>query len=175
MSTALWRINPLTWIAEVVLLAYLFRVIASKHSIFRTGYVMVILGLVMNAWVTTLNAVTMPVMGMPSTFRPAGPIWTAVASDSRLLFLADNVALNYYSLGDVVMRCGLVVLTVCMFNSLRRKYMKTLVALWNREEGQDIAEYAVMLAVILVIVVGTIRLIGGHANNVFTNVASSLN
>jgi hypothetical protein len=28
------------------------------------------------------------------------------------------------------------------------------------ETGQDIAEYAVMLAVILVIVVGTIRLIG---------------
>ena len=45
---------------------------------------------------------------------------------------------------------------------------------WTKEEGQDIAEYAVMLAVILVIVVGTIRLIGGNANNVFSNVASSL-
>jgi len=43
-----------------------------------------------------------------------------------------------------------------------------------QEEGQDIAEYAVMLAVILVIVVGTIRLIGGNANNVFSNVASSI-
>ena len=32
--------------------------------------------------------------------------------------------------------------------------------LWRDEDGQDIAEYAVMLAVILVIVVGTIRLIG---------------
>jgi Flp pilus assembly pilin Flp len=46
--------------------------------------------------------------------------------------------------------------------------------LWSQEEGQDIAEYAVMLAVILVIVVGTIRLIGGNANNVFSNVASSI-
>jgi len=46
--------------------------------------------------------------------------------------------------------------------------------LWNEEEGQDIAEYAVMLAVILVIVVGTIRLIGSNANNVFSNVASSI-
>ena len=46
--------------------------------------------------------------------------------------------------------------------------------LWSQEEGQDIAEYAVMLAVILVIVVGTIQLIGGNANNVFSNVASSL-
>jgi Flp pilus assembly pilin Flp len=46
--------------------------------------------------------------------------------------------------------------------------------LWRDEEGQDIAEYAVMLAVILVIVVGTIRLIGSNANNVFSNVASSI-
>jgi len=46
--------------------------------------------------------------------------------------------------------------------------------LWSDEQGQDIAEYAVMLAVVLVIVVGTIRLIGGNANNVFSSVASSV-
>jgi Flp pilus assembly pilin Flp len=46
--------------------------------------------------------------------------------------------------------------------------------LWSDERGQDVAEYAVMLAVILVIVVGTIRLIGGNANNVFSSVASSI-
>jgi len=46
--------------------------------------------------------------------------------------------------------------------------------LWSENEAQDIAEYAVMLAVILVIVVGTIRLIGGNANNVFSSVASSV-
>ncbi len=45
---------------------------------------------------------------------------------------------------------------------------------WSDERGQDIAEYAVMLAVILVIVVGTIRLIGSNANNVFSQVGSSL-
>jgi Flp pilus assembly pilin Flp len=42
------------------------------------------------------------------------------------------------------------------------------------EEGQDIAEYAVMLAVILVIVVGTVRLVGGNANNVFSQAASAI-
>jgi len=42
------------------------------------------------------------------------------------------------------------------------------------DEGQDIAEYAVMLAVILVIVVGTIRLVGSNANTVFSNVASEV-
>ena len=46
--------------------------------------------------------------------------------------------------------------------------------LWSQEEGQDIAEYAVMLAVILVLVVGTIRLVGGSANNVFSATASSI-
>ncbi|MFI5110378.1 MAG: Flp family type IVb pilin [Terriglobales bacterium] len=46
--------------------------------------------------------------------------------------------------------------------------------LWRDEQGQDIAEYAVMLAVILVLVIGTVRLIGGNANNAFSSVASSL-
>jgi Flp pilus assembly pilin Flp len=46
--------------------------------------------------------------------------------------------------------------------------------LWYEDEGQDIAEYAVMLAVILVLVVGTVRLIGSNANNAFSSVASSL-
>jgi Flp pilus assembly pilin Flp len=44
----------------------------------------------------------------------------------------------------------------------------------GEEEGQDVAEYAVMLAVILAIAVGTIRLIGSHANNVFSGVGSSI-
>jgi Flp pilus assembly pilin Flp len=52
--------------------------------------------------------------------------------------------------------------------------MELLRTLWQEQEGQDIAEYAVMLAVILVIVVGTIRLIGSNANNVFSSVASSI-
>ena len=53
--------------------------------------------------------------------------------------------------------------------------MKNLLhVLWQDEQGQDIAEYAVMLAVILVIVVGTIRLIGTNSNNVFSSVASSV-
>jgi len=47
-------------------------------------------------------------------------------------------------------------------------------SLWLDEDAQDIAEYAVMLAVILVIVVGTIRLIGSNANKVFSEVASSV-
>jgi Flp pilus assembly pilin Flp len=52
--------------------------------------------------------------------------------------------------------------------------MKTLRQLRRDESGQDIAEYAIMLAVILAVVVATIRLIGGNANNVFSSVASSV-
>jgi Flp pilus assembly pilin Flp len=53
-----------------------------------------------------------------------------------------------------------------MFSTIRN--------LWQEDAGQDIAEYAVMLAVILVLVVGTIRLIGSNANNVFSSAASSI-
>jgi Flp pilus assembly pilin Flp len=45
---------------------------------------------------------------------------------------------------------------------------------WSDDRGQDIAEYAVMLAVILVIVVGTVRLIGSNANTVFSQAASTI-
>ena len=52
--------------------------------------------------------------------------------------------------------------------------IKFLRQLWSEDSGQDIAEYAVMLAVILVIVVGTIRLIGSNANTVFSQVGSAI-
>lgn len=55
-----------------------------------------------------------------------------------------------------------------------RNLFQKLARLLADEQGQDIAEYAVMLAVILVLVVGTIRLVGSNANNAFSSVASSL-
>jgi Flp pilus assembly pilin Flp len=60
-----------------------------------------------------------------------------------------------------------------------RERMKTSMVryirrIWADDIGQDIAEYAVMLAVILVLVVGTIRLVGANANNAFSAVASSI-
>lgn len=57
---------------------------------------------------------------------------------------------------------------------LRRIMTGLLNRLWLQQDGQDVAEYAVMLAVILVIVVGTVRLIGSNANNVFSSVSSSI-
>ena len=52
--------------------------------------------------------------------------------------------------------------------------IKRLCQLWVEENGQDVAEYAVMLAVILVIVIGTVRLIGSNANTVFSQVQSQI-
>ncbi|MCU1300835.1 MAG: Flp family type IVb pilin [Candidatus Sulfotelmatobacter sp.] len=46
--------------------------------------------------------------------------------------------------------------------------------LWSDEDGQDVAEYSVMLAVILIIVVSTIRLIGSNAGHVFSQVGSAI-
>lgn len=46
--------------------------------------------------------------------------------------------------------------------------------LWTEDEAQDIAEYAVLLAVILALVVGAIRLVGSNANNAFSSTASAL-
>jgi Flp pilus assembly pilin Flp len=62
----------------------------------------------------------------------------------------------------------------CSRDALKEEIMKILRSLWAGEEGQDIAEYAVMLAVILVLVVGTIRLVGSNANNVFSSTSSAL-
>ena len=58
---------------------------------------------------------------------------------------------------------------------MSRTFMsRTLRDFWFDESGQDIAEYSVMLAVILVIVVGTVRLIGSNANAIFSEVGSSI-
>jgi Flp pilus assembly pilin Flp len=46
--------------------------------------------------------------------------------------------------------------------------------LWKDENGQDIAEYAVMLAVVLVIVISTVRMIGSNSSTMFSEVGSAL-
>ena len=46
--------------------------------------------------------------------------------------------------------------------------------LLSSQEGQDIAEYAVLLATILLLVIGTARLIGSTSNTAFSTVARFL-
>ena len=65
-------------------------------------------------------------------------------------------------------------LTAPLWQQHEGKHMNLVRSLCAGEEGQDIAEYAVMLAVILVVIVGTLRLIGSNTNNIFSSVASTL-
>ncbi len=52
--------------------------------------------------------------------------------------------------------------------------VSTFLAIWNDDQGQDIAEYALLLAVILLIVVGVVSQIGTNANSIFSTTASKL-
>jgi Flp pilus assembly pilin Flp len=61
-----------------------------------------------------------------------------------------------------------------MGNRISNSWLGRAGKLWTNDEGQDVAEYSVMLAVILVIVVGTIRLIGSNAGNIFSQVGSAI-
>ena len=45
---------------------------------------------------------------------------------------------------------------------------------WQYDSGQDIAEYAIMLAVILALAVGAVHVMGANADSVFSNVGSSI-
>jgi len=47
-------------------------------------------------------------------------------------------------------------------------------AAWNEDDGQDVAEYGIMLVVLMIIVIGTVRLIGANTGNVFSTVASKI-
>ena len=51
---------------------------------------------------------------------------------------------------------------------------RTLRQFWPWEQGQDLAEYAVMIAVILVIVIGTVKLINTKTRSKPPNTGSAL-
>jgi Flp pilus assembly pilin Flp len=81
-----------------------------------------------------------------------------------------HIGLRHYG----CVSCGLPSHREWKLGSRRENMSEFIRRIWSEDQGQDIAEYAVMLAVILVLVVGTIRLIGSNANNVFSNTASSI-
>jgi Flp pilus assembly pilin Flp len=46
--------------------------------------------------------------------------------------------------------------------------------IWPDDNGQDVAEYAVMLAIVLALALGTVKAIGGNATTVFSRVGSAI-
>jgi Flp pilus assembly pilin Flp len=43
--------------------------------------------------------------------------------------------------------------------------------LWHEENGQDVAEYAIILAVLLALAIGVVKLIGNNSTQVFSEIA----
>lgn len=46
---------------------------------------------------------------------------------------------------------------------------------WKDEEGQDLAEYALLIALIALVVIGAVTLLGTRIQTVFNNIANALN
>jgi hypothetical protein len=79
-------------------------------------------GLMLNALVTEANAGTMPVVGMPSTLHPASPVWQAATSETHLAFLADQAWLGLFSIGDLVLLSGgVLIVAICLRRTLKMK------------------------------------------------------
>ena len=100
---------------------------------------------------------------LPESFLDCGisdKVW------KKKLFLQRQVLAQTANLSDNVQTFGPRSEEKCMAAFLQK--------LWTDDQGQDIAEYAVLVAAILIIVIGTIRLIGTNSNTVFSNVASSV-
>jgi hypothetical protein len=77
-------------------------------------------GLILNALVTEANAGTMPVVGLRSTLHPASPLWRAATSHTRLPFLADQARLGLFSVGDIAMLLGgILIVAICLQRALR--------------------------------------------------------
>jgi hypothetical protein len=77
-------------------------------------------GLMLNALVTEANAGTMPVVGMPSRLHPASPMWRAATSHTRLPFLADQARLGLFSIGDLTLLLGgILIVAICLQRALR--------------------------------------------------------
>jgi hypothetical protein len=77
---------------------------------FNYGVVLLIVGTASNALVTLLNDGVMPVVGMPATVQARFPIWHMAGAGNRMLLLADQASLSYFSVGDLCMQAGCLVL-----------------------------------------------------------------
>ena len=99
----------------------------------RTGVLLMLCGLGMNALVTDSNAGSMPVVGMPSTVRPASPMWQGATSETRMPLLADQARLGLFSIGDIVLiGGGILIVAICLRRTRER----------NRQEVREKADYS---------------------------------
>ena len=115
-----WTQHPAIWLCESCAILWLtLRAVRSPWV--RAGVLLVLCGLMLNGMVTAANAGTMPVVGLPSTLHPLSPMWRAATSTTRLPFLAHQARLGLFSLGDLVMLLGgiLIVVAICLHRALK--------------------------------------------------------
>jgi hypothetical protein len=101
----LWKAHPSVAICAAFWLSVIW-MIRSKNLIRHSAGLIVLLGVVLNATVTELNGGVMPVVGMPTHFQAASPIWQGAGTSNHWLFLADHASLHFFSIGDFMLIGG---------------------------------------------------------------------
>ena len=116
-----WMEHPAIWLCESCAILWLvLRVVRSP--LVRTGVLLMLCGLGMNALVTDINAGSMPVVGMPSTVRPASPMWQGATLQTRLPLLADQAWLGLFSIGDIALLFGgILIVAICLRRMVERQ------------------------------------------------------
>jgi len=114
-----WTQYPAIWLCESCAILWLV-VRAVRSPWVQAGVLLILCGLMLNALVTETNGGTMPVVGMPSTLHSASPMWQAATPKTRLPFLADQARLGLFSVGDLVMIFGgILIVTNCLHRTLK--------------------------------------------------------
>ena len=115
-----WMEHPAIWLcASCAILWLVLRVVRSPFV--RTGVLLMLCGLGMNALVTDSNAGSMPVVGMPSTVVPASPMWQSATLQTRMPLLADQAGLGLFSIGDIALLVGgILIVAICLRRTLER-------------------------------------------------------
>src|SRR5580704_4920974 len=115
-----WMEHPAIWLcASCAILWLVLRVVGSP--LVRTGVLLMLCGLGMNALVTDTNAGSMPVIGMPSTVRPASPMWQGATFQTRMPLLADQARLGMFSIGDIaLLGGGILIVAICLQRTTKK-------------------------------------------------------
>ena len=115
-----WMDHPAIWLcASCAILWLVLRVVRSP--LVRTGVLLMLCGLGMNALVTDSNAGSMPVVGMPSTVVPASPMWQSATLQTRMPLLADQAGLGLFSIGDIALLFGgILTVAICLRRTFER-------------------------------------------------------
>jgi hypothetical protein len=114
-----WTQYPAIWLCESCAILWLV-VRAVRSRWVQAGVLLMLCGLMLNAMVTDANTGVMPVVGIPPTLRPVSPMWRVATPQTRLAFLGDQSQLGLFSIGDLAMLSGgILILAICLHRTLK--------------------------------------------------------